>query len=231
MPDGLSLLAAGMKTACYRYLLGVSTHFPGVLVGPPPPPFTSAIKCHQNSTCNSAGSSVWSLAPRTPAPVVRFLAFRRAQSRSEVPKVRLGISTTIRCTLVYQGAPLMYVTRCALVYQGAPLMCQGAPWKFKTRPSWLGRVLAGRGGPVSIKAHLETQGAPVAGRACMAEPAARGAGVKCARARQAPARERDSARAKEAIFVARVSSQKFSRTTQLAGCAWLLSLPLPVLDM
>jgi hypothetical protein len=42
-------------------LQGVSTQFPGVLVGPLP--FASAIKCHQKSTCNSAGSSVGSLAP------------------------------------------------------------------------------------------------------------------------------------------------------------------------
>jgi hypothetical protein len=107
--------------------------------------------------------------------VVQFLVLRRAQSWREVPKVRLGISTPIRCTLVYQGAPLM---------------CQGASWNFKTRPSWQGGALAGRGGPASIKAHLETQGAPVWPRArctwagaCTHEPAARGrAGVKCARA-------------------------------------------------
>jgi hypothetical protein len=53
------------------------------------------------------------------APVVQFLALRRAQSRSEVPKARLGIFTPIRCTLVYQGTPLM---------------CQGAPWCTKVRP-------------------------------------------------------------------------------------------------
>jgi hypothetical protein len=51
--------------------------------------------------------------------LVQFLALRRAKSRREVPKVRLGISTPIRCTLVYQGAPLM---------------CQGSPWCTKVRP-------------------------------------------------------------------------------------------------
>jgi hypothetical protein len=44
---------------------GGSPHFSGVLVGPPPP-FASAIKCHQKSTSNSAGSSVGSLAPPPP---------------------------------------------------------------------------------------------------------------------------------------------------------------------
>jgi hypothetical protein len=34
----------------------------------PPPPFASAIKCHQKSTSNSAGSSVGSLAPPRATP-------------------------------------------------------------------------------------------------------------------------------------------------------------------
>jgi hypothetical protein len=61
------------------------------------------------------------------APVVQFLALRRAQSRRVASKGHLGISSPIRCTLMYQGAPLM---------------CQGAPWKFKTRPSWQGLARA-----------------------------------------------------------------------------------------
>jgi hypothetical protein len=46
---------------------GISPQFPGVLVGPPPT-FASAIKCHQKSTSNSAGSSVGSLAPPRATP-------------------------------------------------------------------------------------------------------------------------------------------------------------------
>ena len=46
---------------------GTSPQFPGVLVGPPPT-FASAIKCHQKSTSNSAGSSVGSLAPPRATP-------------------------------------------------------------------------------------------------------------------------------------------------------------------
>jgi hypothetical protein len=46
---------------------GVSPQFPGVLVLVPFP-FASAIKCHQKITCNSAGSSVGSLAPPRATP-------------------------------------------------------------------------------------------------------------------------------------------------------------------
>ena len=48
-------------------LQGGSSQFPGVLVGTPPA-FASAIKCHQKSTSNSAGSSVGSLAPPRATP-------------------------------------------------------------------------------------------------------------------------------------------------------------------
>jgi hypothetical protein len=52
-----------------------STQFPGVWGARArarwtsgPSPFASAIKCHQKSTCNSAGSSVGSLAPPRATP-------------------------------------------------------------------------------------------------------------------------------------------------------------------
>jgi hypothetical protein len=44
-----------------HYAAGGPPQFPGVLVLDPPP-FASAIKCHQKSTSNSAGSPVGSLA-------------------------------------------------------------------------------------------------------------------------------------------------------------------------
>jgi hypothetical protein len=69
-----------------------------------------------------------SLHPITAAPVAQFLALKRAQSRREVPKVRLGISTPI-CQVHL------------LVYQGVPLMYQGV------RLGNSNRALAGRGAP------------------------------------------------------------------------------------
>jgi hypothetical protein len=89
----------------------------------------------------------------------------RPQARTKSESCLQGPSWHFQPHQVHLDVPrcALDVPRCALVYQGAPLMCQGAPWDIKTRPSWQGRALAGRGPGVDLfpsrrtwkpKAHL-----------------------------------------------------------------------------
>jgi hypothetical protein len=56
------IFGASFFLTSFSSLQGGATQTPGVLVGPLSP-LVSAIKCHQKSTCNSAGPSVGSFAP------------------------------------------------------------------------------------------------------------------------------------------------------------------------
>jgi hypothetical protein len=105
-----------------RCAQGGSSQFPWVLVGPPPT-FASAIKCHQKSTSNSAGSSVGSLAPPRATPRLGgvyvsckyfpssvVLALRELGLRLGV-KVQLPLRASSRGVLPGAGALAGYRTR------------------------------------------------------------------------------------------------------------------------
>jgi hypothetical protein len=114
----------GCRCCCRRLVgcggqQGISPQFrlfPGVLVGPPPT-FASAIKFHQKSTSNSAGSSVGSLALSTPP----------------------GHPTAGRCVRVVPVPPLLLCTRPARARpsiggQSSTPAPRQLPWPVESSP-------------------------------------------------------------------------------------------------